>query len=120
HISRRYILNIGRDKARTYMSQKLLDRTLYREAQLLTHIPCFPMKDVSMKSCPHIEFRRCESLVVSKNPLPELLYSRYGASILRVYSLDDSVEFQYSSIHSITTELNREYAGKIPKYYIKD
>jgi len=44
--------------------------------------------------CDKVELRRCQSLMKSKKPLPKLLWSRYGSSIIMITSIDGSKEYQ--------------------------
>jgi hypothetical protein len=120
HISRRYILKIGRDKATTYMAQKLGDRTLFREENLITYISCFDMKEDDVVKCPIIEFRRCSTLMKSKKQLPPLLNSKYGVSILSVTNIDDSEVFDFSTTSSYTNQKNRQFGAFAKKFFIKN
>lgn len=116
HISRRYILNIGTSKARTYSSQKLGDRTLYREDNLYTVIDCFEMKPDNIVECDIIEFKKCSILMKSKKPLPELLYSKYGPAVLYVTTLDGEIAFDYADPATIRNASKRQF-GSVTKYY---
>lgn len=93
HISRRYVLKLLRDTASVLISQKLLDRTIFSENNLYTLIPCFEFDKIDVKKCPLIEFRMCETLMKSKKPLPKLVFSRLGASIKEIVSLDGNYKF---------------------------
>lgn len=92
-ISRRFILKVFRDTAKWLLSQKLLDRTIYKELNLYSEISCFEFEEEDVVKCPIIEFRRCKTLMKSKKPLPELIFSRFGASIKNIVSLDGENEF---------------------------
>jgi hypothetical protein len=115
---RRLILAVGRNKATTYMSQKLRDRSLYRDTGVTTTIRCFELKEDDVVKCPFLEFRRCNTLMKSKKPLPELINNRYGVSIFRVVSLDNGEEFDYAD--SPTSERLREFGNIAQKYYVRD
>lgn len=117
-ISRRMIIQVGWDKAKTYISQKLRDRSLFREANLITTVFCFPMVSIDVKSCPFVEFRTCGSLMKSKHPIPEPIYSRYGASIISVRSLDGETDFHHSN--SSKNDSRREFSHMARKFYIRD
>ena len=91
-VSRRYVLRLLRDASKNLISQKLLDRTISEEQNLYSKVECFEFEKVEVVSCPIIEFRKCEVLMRSKKPLPELVFSRNGASIKEVVSVDDLTE----------------------------
>jgi hypothetical protein len=118
NLSSRFILQTGQNKCRTYMAQKMGDFSLFREANIITTIPCVELKRLDVKECPFLDFKRCDILMKSKKQMPELLYSRVGASILRVFNLDNSIDFSYASgTHSA---LRREFGGVDHKFYIRD
>lgn len=118
HISERYVLFIGRNKARTYIAQKLTDRTLQRESNLFQTIECFELNRIDKVKCDVVEFRRCDILMKSKLPLPETISSRYGESILLVTSVDGMTEFGYSSVAEFKSNSKREFGHLAQKYYI--
>lgn len=95
HRSRRYILKVLQDIAATLISQKNLDRTLSSETNLYSEIPCFEFKKIESKSCLAIDFRLCDVLMKSKKPLPKLVFSRLGASIKEIVSLDGNYTFVF-------------------------
>lgn len=88
HISRRYVLSVLRTNAKTLISQKLLDRTILKELNLYTTLKCVEMVEEEIVRCPIIEFRRCKTLMKSKKPIPEPIFSRLGTSIIDVESVD--------------------------------
>jgi hypothetical protein len=122
HISRRYVLNVARSKATFLMSQKLLDKTLYREDDLIKHLPCFPLKKISRKDCGIVEFKLCKSIMKSKDPIPGLIYSRYGNSIISISSIDGSELFYPITLKKYNLNQRREHASLVKQkyYYIKD
>lgn len=91
--SRRYILQVARQVATYLISQKLRDRSLFREENLFTIIECFELEKKDRFECDIVEFRSCDKLMKSVNKLPKLVYSRYGGSIKDVASIDFSHEF---------------------------
>lgn len=93
HISRRFVLRTLRTIAKTYISQRLLDRTLQFDYNLYTILECFEFVEDDVVSCPFLEFRRCNKLMRSKYPLPSLIHSRLGASVKEVRSVDDGTLF---------------------------
>lgn len=94
-IPRRLILKIGQDATAFLVAQKLLDRTIGSEVNLYTTIPCFEFEQIDVKKCPSLEFRMCKTLMKSVKPLPKLVFSRLGASIRDVVSLDGDFTFSF-------------------------
>ena len=94
-IPKRMILSVGRDVVTFLVAQKLLDRTITTETNLYTTINCFEFEQIDVKKCPSIEFRTCKVLMKSKEPLPKLLFSRLGASIKDLISLDGEFVFSF-------------------------
>jgi hypothetical protein len=128
-LSRRYVLRLLRDSAQQLISTKLLDRTIFSELNLYTEINCFEFKKVDAIKCPMIEFRKCEVLMKSKNPLPRLVFSRLGASIKEIVSLDGNYKFtfidkaQYQRNKKRQVKLKNEtyiYLGADNHLYIPD
>lgn len=111
-ISRRFILKVFRDTAKWLISQKLLDRTLFKENNLYSEISCFEFEKEDVVKCPIIEFRRCKTLMKSKKPLPELIFSRYGASIKNIVSLDGEYEFVFISAEQYRRNQKRAVKSK--------
>jgi hypothetical protein len=93
--SRRFILKLLEDSAAFLISQKLGDRTILSETNLFTTINCFEFEKINTKDCPSIEFRLCDILMKSKKPLPKLIFSRLGASIRDIISLDGDFRFNF-------------------------
>jgi hypothetical protein len=119
-ISKRYVLRLLRDASKNLISQKLLDRTISEESNLYTIIPCFEFKEVDIVSCPIIEFRKCEILMKSKKPLPELVFSRHGSSIKEITSLDDLTEIYLTTPDQYRRDRKRQYYSKEDTYLYID
>lgn len=128
-LSHRFILKLLKDTAKQLISQKLLDRTIFSELNLYTEIHCFDFTSQDVVKCPMVEFRRCDVLMKSKKPLPELVFSRLGASIKEIVSLDGDFRFtfvdkaQYQRNKKRQTKLNSEvyiYLGTDNHLYIPD
>lgn len=94
-IPKRLILKIGQDAATFLIAQKLMDRTIMSETNLFTTISCFEFEQIESKRCPSIEFRMCKTLMKSKEPLPKLIFSRLGASVRDIISLDGEFTFTF-------------------------
>ena len=92
-MSNRYIISILESKMKFLLSQKLRDRTLYREANLYSQINCFEFTKVDRIKCDIVEFRTCQKIMKSNKQLPELIYSRFGDSIKIVSNLDQTEIF---------------------------
>lgn len=119
-ISRRLILKTAQSKAKFLISQKLNERSLYRETNIYTELSCIEMIDQDIVKCPIIEFRRCKDLKRSKKKLPELINSKYGHSLKEVTSIDG--EFVFKPITATQYRLNKERTQKSKDlyFYIKD
>lgn len=119
-ISRRFILKVGREKTKFLLSQKLRDRSLYREENIYTDIPCVEMEKIDVISCPIVEFRTCKKLMRSKKRLPDLIYSRYGDSIRMVSNIDYSIIINRTNpVDYIRNKKRAGYREK-PLYYVRD
>lgn len=128
-ISRRYILSLLKQTAQQLISGKLMDRTLSSELNLYTDIHCYDFERQTTVDCPLIEFRRCDVLMKSIKPLPKLIFSRLGASIKEVTSLDGNFRFtfvdkaQYQRNKKRQVSLKNEvyiYLGSDNHLYIPD
>lgn len=115
---RRFILKSARAITTTLISQKLLERTLSREASLYTQINCVEFERSERIQCPIVDLRRCNTLMKSKKPLPKPVFSRLGASIKNIRSIDDSFSFTISYPEDIRRDKNRKfkYDGDIKIY----
>lgn len=120
YISKRHILKIGRQKVITFISQKLLDRTLYREENLFKYVDCVEMEKVDVVNCPLIEFKTCKKLYRSKKRIEGLIYSRYGSSLVSVTSLDNSVTYDPATSSSANNRAKRMFGSSVNVYYIRD
>ncbi len=111
---------MGRQKATFLISQKLNDRSLYKENNLYKTIDCFEMKPIDVTRCDIIEFRRCKSIMKSKNKLPKLIYSRYGDSLKEVTTIDEEKEFKATTPSQYRRDKNRVGISDYIYYYVKD
>lgn len=103
HISRRFILNVGRVKASFLVAQKLDEMTLFLEEDISVRISCMKMEEVSVIDCPIVELRSCRDIMRSKCELPKLISGKNGVAILSVSNID-ATEF-------LTLITERKYAG---------
>lgn len=119
-VSRRHILSIAKEKMKFLIAQKLLDRTLYREENLITNIECYELEEVRAVECPIVEFRLCGKIMKGKKRLPELIYSRYGDSIRLMSNVDTSERIDRTNPTDYIRDRKREGYREVPRYYIKD
>jgi len=119
-ISRRYILHVAKQKATFLISQKLNDRSLFREDNLYKTVDCFEMEPVDVVRCEILEFRRCKSIMKSKCKLPKLIYSRYGGSLKEVITADGEKEFKPITPSQYRRDKNRLEGSDYIYYYVKD
>lgn len=110
--SRRFILKLLEDSASFLISQRLGDRTILSETNLYTTINCFEFEKINAKNCPSIEFRLCDILMKSKKPLPRLIFSRLGASIREIISLDGDYRFNFIDETQFRRNKKRKYQLK--------
>lgn len=115
-ISRRFILSLLETSATTYISQKFSDRSILSELNLYSYIPCFEFEKINAKSCNTVEFRLCNTLMKSKNPLPNLIFSRLGSSIREIVSLDGNFTFTFVDEIQYRRNKKRQYKLKNEVY----
>lgn len=122
HISRRFILRVGQNKAKFYISQKMLDKTIFRETNLFKTIECFRLEEEDRVKCGILEFQRCNSLMKSVKKIPGLIYSRLGSSIVSVTSMGGEIVFDPTTPKSYALKKNRKGFDKLKKkyYYTQD
>lgn len=123
HISRRFILEVGKTEATNLISQKLLEKTIFREDNLFKTIRCLEMIPQDVVRCGIYEFQRCKSVMRSKKKLPKLLYSRYGNSIIEVTSVDSNILFlpiTLTDYKLLDKRFRRKNAKKNSYYYVQD
>jgi len=119
-ISRRLILAVGESKAKTYISQKLNDRSLYREVNIYREIPCVEFVEIDKVDCPLIEFRLCNTIYRSKNKIPELLWSRYGHTLKEVRTLDNNKVFLPTTVSQHRRDKNRSQKSNKLSFFVED
>jgi hypothetical protein len=120
HISRRFILNIGRDKARFLMSQKLDEMTLFREEGIKTYIECFRLESVDYKNCDIFEFRVCKNIMKSVKKLPKGIFGKNGSGIILVTDLGGNI-YDFITPKKFLALQDRKYVINSEFYYtIKD
>ena len=119
-LSKRFVLHILEEKMRFLLSQKLRDRSLFREENLMSQINCYEFKKVDKLKCDIIEFRTCNHVMKGTKKLPELLYSRYGSSIRMITNLDQSEEIKPTNPKDYIRDRKRKYYNYPPGYYVRD
>ena len=123
HISWRYILNIGRTKAKFMMAQKLDELSLTREDGIKTYIPCVSMERISGKDCGIVEFQNCELLMRSCSKLPEPIFGKVGSSITMISSASGMYTYEPVTPAQWRRDQQRNPMYKDPderKYYVRD
>ena len=122
HISRRFILEVARNKSTFYLAQKLRDRSLFREENIFSTIRCLGLQKDNIIKCDIVEFRRCSDLMKSKEKLPDLLYSRYGNSIISVTTVDGMIEYLPITLSKYRLNKKRPHSKYVTQkyYYIQD
>lgn len=122
HISKRYILKVAQTKSKFLLAQKLGDKSLFGNSDLFRTIKCFKMKREDHIKCGILEFSRCNTLMKSKEKLPETPFSKFGAGIVAVTTIDDGITFEKITPHQFKLNQNRPNSKLFKKhyYYIKD
>lgn len=121
HISKRWILSIGRTKSESYVVQHWDDGSLLEDTTLQTCVSCIPMIEVDKIDCCDAAFSLCGVLMRSEERLPGLLFSTYGPLISSVSNVDGTRFYKYQRIEAYRNEQKRKYADKAQKrYYIND
>lgn len=103
-----------------FLSQKLRDRTLYRESNLFSSIDCYELEPIDTVSCDIIEFKTCDKIMKGKEKLPELIFSRYGSSVRYVSTLDQSDRIYPITPTDFIRNKNRRFNHKPKGFYIRD
>lgn len=119
-IPRRLILKTAESKAKFLISQKLNDRSLYREQNLYQTVSCIELIDQDIIKCPIIEFKSCRNLKRSKLKLPELIHSKYGSSLKEVTSIDGQYSFEPITPSQYRLNKKRTFKTKTDYFYIQD
>lgn len=119
HVSKRWIINIAKNKAAWLLAQRLGDKTVVKEDNLYTTLKCFELCEDNIIDCNIVEFKSCKSLMKSTEKLPEMVYSRLGPAISSVVSLDGKV-YHPTSLKRYDVEKNRNTVGKKRLYYVSD
>lgn len=121
-IPKRYILAVLKETGTFLLSQKMRDKSIYRETDLFTWLHCVELKNIDVIKCPVFEFRRCNSVMRSKKKLPKIIGSKYGYAVLMVTSVDGENTLSVTSLMEFTSLRNRKdykkFAGNF--FYISD
>lgn len=116
-MSNRFVLKILEEKTRNLLSQKLRDRSLYREANIYSAIDCFEFEKVESFSCDIVEFKTCQKIMKSKKKLPELIYSRFGDSIRIVSNIDQTERLVKTTPPDYQRSRKRKFNNNPPMFY---
>lgn len=119
-LSKRYILSVAEEKMKFLLSQKLRDRTLYREENIFSQIDCYEFEKIDRVKCDVIEFRTCNHVMKGKKKLPELIFSKFGDSIRLITNLENSEKIGKTTISDHIRNSKRAHYTEKPKYYIRD
>lgn len=121
HISKRFILNIGRTKTRFLVSQKLDEMTMFKEEGVITSVPCVELEKVEAKLCGIFEFNLCRDVMKSKCKLPEGVFGKNGSGIVSVTNVEELEDYDYITPNRFADLRKRKYSRDTSRYYyIKD
>lgn len=119
YIPKRLILSIFKSKAEYLMAQRFNDKSLFREINLYKWVKCISMEETNSVKCGKMEIETCEHSMISKKKLPELIWSRYGASILMITNIINDKEYIIISPNEyITLKKRRGFEKFKGKYAI--
>lgn len=117
HVSRRYILNIGKDKAQYLISQKLDEMTLFKEDGIISTLRCFQMEQIEALECCVVDFRHCKNVMKSVHKIPKTLFGKNGSGIIDVLSIDETFYFNYKTPRELINQLKRKYVISEGRFY---
>lgn len=117
YIPKRYILAVLKSKAEFLVSQKFNDKSLFREMNIFSWVNCVEMKEMDTYMCGLVELEDCGTVMVTKVKLPELIWSRYGSSILMVTNITNSKKYQLISPLEFMNIKNRSNFEKFKGKY---
>ena len=117
-IPRRYILKTFKDTAEFFISQKLYDKSLFREMDMYKWIRCIKFKSENYISCGKIAFERCNSLMKSVKKVPKILSSKFGYAVLLITNIDNSKKYNIISMNDYINMANRPNFNKFKGKYI--
>lgn len=121
-IPKRYILSVLKETGAFLLSQKMREKTLYRETDLFRWLTCVELEPDEIVTCPIVSFRRCSSIMKTKKKLPNIIGSRFGYAILVVRTIDGNKEFKPITIQDYNVNKSRPNNSKFlgRNYYILD
>ena len=117
YIPKRYVLAVLKSKAEFLVSQKFNDKSLFREMNIFSWVNCVEMKEMGTYMCGLVELEDCGTVMVTKVKLPELIWSRYGSSILMVTNITNSKKYQLISPLEFMNIKNRSNFEKFKGKY---
>lgn len=121
NISDRFVLYTGLSIATKFITQKLQNRSINRDASLYSEVKCIEFEPISVFSCDYVEFKSCDKLSKSVKKLPDLIFTRYGSSVKELYSIDRKYNFTESTLHQLRNDSKRQgYKDSNDKFYILD
>lgn len=116
-IPKRYVLSVLKQMGSFLLSQKMRDKSIYRETDLFTWVNCIELKNDDIIKCPIFEFKRCESLMRSKKKIPKIITSKYGHAVLMVTSVDNNRKFDIVTLSNYISMKNRRDFNKFKGKY---
>jgi hypothetical protein len=119
-MSKRFVLHILEQKMTFFLSQKLRDRTLYRESNLFSSINCYELEKVDTVKTDIVEFKSADAVMKGKEKLPELIFSRYGSSVRYVSTLDQSQRVYPTTPTDFIRNKDRKSNHNPIGFYVRD
>ncbi len=115
-LSNRFIYNKLIDVAKLIVRR---DVSIYKSPELFRTIECVQLELDDLKTCTNIFIPDCKSVMRSVNKIPKAYLSKSG-SIVMVYSVDKSVQFQQTTPSSFTNIYKREFKGPQKYFWIQN
>jgi hypothetical protein len=116
---KRYILSVFQSKLENLLSQRLSNRSLFRESSPYTHISCVELEKIDSYKCDVVEFRSCNKIMKGVKKLPKIIENRYGPAVINVTNIDGSSEYKRTYPSKYRRDSKRE--GRTDDfYYIKN
>jgi hypothetical protein len=117
-LSRRYLFSVLKNVATTFISRKLNELKLQKDYNLYSLIEV-KLEKIDVVKSDVIEFRTCNTVMKSVNPIKNLVFYNGGGSINLVTNLDRTVTIEKIDLRQFARNKKRAfYNDKKPFYYV--
>lgn len=111
-----YILSKSRGFAALFIKREADDKRLFRFSDLYTVIKCLKMEEKDLIDCCDINIPNCKTVMVSKQPLPEVYSTRFGY-LLNVSSVDYDKRYIPITPEGFKNIQSREFKDLSNRYF---